>query len=133
VDAAQHYPRGRAPAGTIDAKELKVAMRALGFEPSREEIKKMIGEVDKDGSGVIDFTNFLELMTAKMVRRRGSMAPNCHADRGAGTLLYGSLASSVWPVGGYRVRRTARRRSPRRSSSSTRTARARSPSATSSA
>lgn len=29
-------------AGTIDAKELKVAMRALGFEPKKEEIKKMI-------------------------------------------------------------------------------------------
>ena len=28
--------------GTIDAKELKVAMRALGFEPKKEEIKKMV-------------------------------------------------------------------------------------------
>ena len=30
---------------------LQVAMRALGFEPKKEEIKKMIAEVDKDGSG----------------------------------------------------------------------------------
>ena len=37
----------------IDARELKVAMRALGFEPKREEIKKMIAEVDGNGSGVI--------------------------------------------------------------------------------
>ena len=55
--------------GTIDAKELKVAMRALGFEPKKEEIKKMISEVDKDHSGVIDFPEFLELMTAKMAER----------------------------------------------------------------
>ena len=41
--------------GTIDAKELKVAMRALGFEPKKEEIKKMISDIDKDGSGTIDF------------------------------------------------------------------------------
>ena len=34
-------------AGTIDAKELKVAMRALGFEPKKEEIKKMIADIDK--------------------------------------------------------------------------------------
>lgn len=34
-------------AGTIDAKELKVAMRALGFEPKKEEIKKMISDIDK--------------------------------------------------------------------------------------
>jgi hypothetical protein len=55
-------------AGTIDAKELKVAMRALGFEPKKEEIKKMISDIDKDGSGTIDFTEFLEMMTSKMVR-----------------------------------------------------------------
>lgn len=52
--------------GTIDAKELKVAMRALGFEPKKEEIKKMIADIDKDGSGTIDFEEFLQMMTAKM-------------------------------------------------------------------
>ena len=35
--------------GSIDAKELKVAMRALGFEPKKEEIQKMIQDVDDDG------------------------------------------------------------------------------------
>jgi hypothetical protein len=54
--------------GTIDAKELKVAMRALGFEPKKEEVKKMISDIDKDGSGTIDFQEFLQMMTAKMVR-----------------------------------------------------------------
>ncbi len=44
-------------------------MRALGFEPKREEIKKLISEVDKDGSGVIDFPEFLDMMTAKMADR----------------------------------------------------------------
>lgn len=56
--------------GTIDAKELKVAMRALGFEPKKEEIKKMISDIDKDGSGTIDFQEFLEMMTSKMVSMR---------------------------------------------------------------
>jgi centrin-1 len=55
--------------GNIDQKELKVAMRALGFEPKREEIKKMIADVDKDGSGVIDFPEFLDMMTQKMAER----------------------------------------------------------------
>merc|ERR1712028_103273 len=55
--------------GTIDAKELKVAMRALGFEPKKEEIKKMIADIDKDGSGTIDFEEFLQMMTAKMGER----------------------------------------------------------------
>ena len=39
--------------GEIDSKELKVAMRALGFEPKKEEIQKMISDVDDDGSGTI--------------------------------------------------------------------------------
>jgi centrin-1 len=52
--------------GSIDAKELKVAMRALGFEPKKEEIRKMISDIDTDGSGTIDFNEFLEMMTAKM-------------------------------------------------------------------
>lgn len=56
-------------AGYIDAKELKVAMRALGFEPKKEEIKKMIADVDKEGKGVIEFQDFLELMTVKMAER----------------------------------------------------------------
>ncbi len=53
-------------AGTIDAKELKVAMRALGFDPKKEEIKKMISDIDKDGNGTIDYSEFLEMMTTKM-------------------------------------------------------------------
>jgi hypothetical protein len=31
-------------------QELKVAMRALGFEPKKDEIKKMIAEIDKVSS-----------------------------------------------------------------------------------
>lgn len=31
---------------------IQVAMRALGFEPKKEEIKKMISDIDKDGSGM---------------------------------------------------------------------------------
>jgi centrin-1 len=44
-------------------------MRALGFEPKKEEIKKMISDIDKDGSGTIDFSDFLEMMTSKMSER----------------------------------------------------------------
>ena len=44
-------------------------MRALGFEPKTAEIKKMIQDVDKDGSGVIDYNEFCDMMTAKMAER----------------------------------------------------------------
>ncbi|KAL9692108.1 hypothetical protein quinque_015729 [Culex quinquefasciatus] len=55
--------------GMIDTKELKVAIRALGFEPKKEEIKKMIAEIDKDGTGKISFEDFLSLMTVKMAEK----------------------------------------------------------------
>lgn len=52
--------------GFIDCKDLKVAMRALGFEPRKEEIKKMIAEVDKESSGKLNLDSFMMLMANKM-------------------------------------------------------------------
>ena len=42
-------------------------MKALGFEASKPEVAKMIAEIDKDGSGTIDFEEFLDMMKKKMV------------------------------------------------------------------
>lgn len=56
-------------AGTIDPKELKAAMQSLGFEAKNQTIYQMIADIDKDGNGTIDFDEFLDMMTAKMVGR----------------------------------------------------------------
>merc|ERR1712166_311092 len=48
------------------AKELKVAMRALGLDAKKDEIRRMINDIDKDGSGTIDFNEFINMMTARM-------------------------------------------------------------------
>eukprot|EP00927_Polykrikos_kofoidii_P064592 TRINITY_DN59967_c0_g1_i1.p1 TRINITY_DN59967_c0_g1~~TRINITY_DN59967_c0_g1_i1.p1 ORF type:complete len:170 (+),score=48.31 TRINITY_DN59967_c0_g1_i1:73-582(+) len=55
--------------GSIDAKELHVAMRTLGFDASKHEIERMIADVDDDGSGEIDFGEFLQMMTKKMLNK----------------------------------------------------------------
>ena len=55
--------------GAIDAKELKVAMRALGFEPKKEEIKRIMDEVDREGTGRIDFQAFMDMMQDRMAER----------------------------------------------------------------
>ncbi|KAK1343214.1 hypothetical protein QTO34_015992 [Cnephaeus nilssonii] len=52
--------------GTIDVKELKIAMRALGFEPKKEEVKKLIAEIDKERTGTISFEDFFAIMSVKM-------------------------------------------------------------------
>ena len=69
--------------GTIDPKELKAAMQSLGFEAKNQTIYQMIGDIDKDGSGSIDFEEFLDMMTAKMVRARPRtlLLPRCAACR----------------------------------------------------
>ena len=46
-------------------------MQSLGFEAKNQTIYQMIGDIDKDGSGSIDFEEFLDMMTAKMVRYCG--------------------------------------------------------------
>lgn len=59
--------------GTIDTRDLKVAIRALGFEPKKEEIKRMIADVaagaDRDataGTGRLAYADFQQLMAQKM-------------------------------------------------------------------
>merc|ERR1712178_591000 len=52
--------------GMIDIRELKAAMRALGFEVKNEELKKMATDIDNDGNGTIECSEFLMMMTAKM-------------------------------------------------------------------
>jgi centrin-1 len=52
--------------GSIDYKELRNAMRALGFDTKKEEMQKIIDEIDADGSGEIEFPEFMQMMTGKM-------------------------------------------------------------------
>merc|ERR1712188_236715 len=52
--------------GSIDANELKTAMRALGFAPKKEEITKMLNDLDVDGNGTVEYPEFEGLMAGKM-------------------------------------------------------------------
>eukprot|EP00511_Aplanochytrium_stocchinoi_P006757 CAMPEP_0204841112 /NCGR_PEP_ID=MMETSP1346-20131115/40697_1 /ASSEMBLY_ACC=CAM_ASM_000771 /TAXON_ID=215587 /ORGANISM="Aplanochytrium stocchinoi, Strain GSBS06" /LENGTH=173 /DNA_ID=CAMNT_0051979027 /DNA_START=228 /DNA_END=749 /DNA_ORIENTATION=+ len=55
--------------GTIDYHELKVAIRALGFPIKKEEVLKLAAEYDREGTGRIEFRDFLEIMTEKITKR----------------------------------------------------------------
>ncbi|XP_066109571.1 centrin-4-like [Saccopteryx bilineata] len=55
--------------GTIDVKELKIAMQALGFEPKKEGVKKLIAEMGKEGTGIINFEDFFAIMSVKMTEK----------------------------------------------------------------
>ena len=50
--------------GVIDANALKVVLRALGFEPRKEEVKAMIASVDgASETGMIDFNECVFLFS----------------------------------------------------------------------
>ncbi|TKS75462.1 Centrin-2 Caltractin isoform 1 [Collichthys lucidus] len=53
-------------AGKIDVWAIKVVIQALGYEPSKEEIKRILATVDKDDTGRIDFEGFVTIMAFKM-------------------------------------------------------------------
>ena len=47
-------------------EELATIIQSLNENPTKEEVQDMIGEVDADGSGTIDFEEFLNIMARKM-------------------------------------------------------------------
>ena len=52
--------------GSIDSDELEALMNSLGQQPSPAELEKMVELADADGSGDIDFIEFVTLMAHKM-------------------------------------------------------------------
>jgi centrin-3 len=42
----------------LDYHELKVAMRALGFDVKKAEVLKLLRDYDKNGQGLMDFEDF---------------------------------------------------------------------------
>ena len=63
--------------GTIDTKELQVALRRSASLKEREGAEN-IADIDLDGSGTIDFDEFVEMMTGKM-GDRDSVSTLCPA------------------------------------------------------
>jgi calcium-binding protein CML len=45
--------------------ELKVAINSLGIEAKAQAVYQMIAELDKDGSGQIEFPEFFYMMTTR--------------------------------------------------------------------
>lgn len=59
--------------GSIDAKELKIVMRALGFDLSREEIRTLMRKVVGGEAPAIDFNLFMQMM-GDIIQKRDPIA-----------------------------------------------------------
>eukprot|EP00659_Diplonema_papillatum_P004376 gene4376-6773_t len=52
--------------GAIDAEEMALAMKGLGFgDQPREEIEKMIRSIDTDANGLIEYPEFEKMMKSR--------------------------------------------------------------------
>ena len=58
-------------AGQLDARELKAAMRALGFEVRKPELKNVLQEHGKQLTDTVNFTEFSAIVTPRMASRDG--------------------------------------------------------------
>jgi centrin-1 len=52
--------------GTVEPKELKLAMETLGFDAKNATLFHMVSDLDDDASGAIDFGEFLDLITRQL-------------------------------------------------------------------
>ncbi|KAG9023418.1 Calcium-binding component of the spindle pole body (SPB) half-bridge [Tulasnella sp. UAMH 9824] len=55
--------------GALDYHELKVAMRALGFDLKKAEVLKILKDHDKTGGGLIEFDDFAKIMSERILSR----------------------------------------------------------------
>eukprot|EP00227_Mantoniella_beaufortii_P000438 CAMPEP_0197608334 /NCGR_PEP_ID=MMETSP1326-20131121/48867_1 /TAXON_ID=1155430 /ORGANISM="Genus nov. species nov., Strain RCC2288" /LENGTH=156 /DNA_ID=CAMNT_0043176519 /DNA_START=306 /DNA_END=772 /DNA_ORIENTATION=+ len=52
--------------GAIGLRELEEGFKVLGVKISRAQVARMVEQVDRDGSGEVEFPEFVELMTSKL-------------------------------------------------------------------
>ena len=52
--------------GSISCDELGVLMETLGIKCSPEELKLMVEEIDENGNGLIDFDEFVQVMSRRV-------------------------------------------------------------------
>ncbi|KAK1943257.1 Centrin-3 [Phytophthora citrophthora] len=64
--------------GSIDYHELKVLMRALGFQVTKREVMDLVEDVDVQRSGRVDFNDYMEISKKLLGRRRRRQAELTH-------------------------------------------------------
>merc|ERR1711959_571797 len=52
--------------GAIYAQDLWVALAALGFEPQEDQFKRIMQDIDKNGTGKVSFESFVQIMLNRL-------------------------------------------------------------------
>lgn len=56
--------------GSIDRHELRVALRAMGFDATKDEVTRIMKQYDPDSTGAITFPSFQNIVEEKLAQRR---------------------------------------------------------------
>jgi Ca2+-binding EF-hand superfamily protein len=89
--------------GSIDAWELKETLKAMGQNPTEEEVFQMLAQVDDDGSGTIDFPEFLKVIEQQ---KEAMEAQGDETDVHAAWVAMGGEADKSGEVDVEKLRRT---------------------------
>ncbi|XP_014240731.1 caltractin-like [Cimex lectularius] len=55
--------------GRMSVRDLKTAIRACGFEPKKDEMRKFLSEFDPNDEGYISLSDFITMFTMKLAER----------------------------------------------------------------
>ncbi|KAK8899880.1 Centrin-3 [Tritrichomonas musculus] len=56
--------------GSIDRHELRVALRAMGFDATKDEVTRIMKQYDPDATGLVNFPAFQKIVEEKLAQRR---------------------------------------------------------------
>mmetsp|Transcript_17947 Transcript_17947/g.24888 ORF Transcript_17947/g.24888 Transcript_17947/m.24888 type:complete len:171 (-) Transcript_17947:288-800(-) len=89
--------------GVMKLSELNVALRGLGLELKKTELKRVVHDADKDNSGTIDFPEFLAVIRKQMSHRMSkndvSKAFNIFDPEGTGEISLNNLEEVAKQLG----------------------------------
>ncbi|KAK1933510.1 EF hand domain containing protein [Babesia divergens] len=55
--------------GRIEVKEFKMVLKALGFDPSTDEMYSIMSAVDKEGYGTVSYDEYFKIVKTKILER----------------------------------------------------------------
>lgn len=82
--------------GSIGVEEIKGPLIGLGLVDSIEEVKKLVDCVDEDGSGMIEFGEFLDIVRNASGDAKARVITNFFKDLTNGKYQTGGLAFPNW-------------------------------------
>jgi len=90
--------------GTLDTKYVGTIMRSLGQSPTESELQDIIIEIDADGSGFMDFSEFLSMMANHIKEETDTKDDICTAfkvfdDTGKGYIPVADLRNVLTTLG----------------------------------